>query len=73
MQPRSFPRVAMQKLFRRFRLPMRVVPVRPGIVVSSPTHSQCEVFMIASAFGWQPRQARVTACGDAKGPAITAA
>ena len=73
MQLRSFPRVAMQKLLMRFFFPMRAFAVRPGIAVSSPSQSQCEVFMIAAASGWHPRQRCVTACGEASGPVITEA
>ena len=73
MQLRSLPRVAMQKLLMRFFLPMRVVPACPAIGVSSPSHCQCDVFMIAVAPGWQERHARVTACGVSNLPVITAA
>ncbi|HEY5677984.1 MAG TPA: hypothetical protein VIR81_14420 [Myxococcales bacterium] len=40
---------------------MRVAPACPGTETSSPSQSQCEVFMIRAAPGWQERQRRVTA------------
>ena len=69
----SLPFVAMQKLLMTFFFPMRVVPVRPGICTSSPSHTQCEVFITFLASGWHARHARVTACGLSSFSGMTAA
>jgi hypothetical protein len=71
MQDFSLPCEAMQKLLSRFFFPMRVVPARPGIWTSSESQVKWAEVITSAAWGWHPRQARVTAWGLSKLAGVT--